>query len=81
MGATAFPDVGKGPLSSGCGTGGVIVTEVALAVAQVMVVVWPPLTVVGLAVNCVICGRTFCATCTVAVCGELFPPAPIATAV
>jgi hypothetical protein len=80
MGATAFPDVGK-LLSSGCSTDGVMVTAVAFAVAHVMVVLWPPLTVVGLAVNCVICGAAFCATCTVAVCGELLPPAPVATAV
>jgi hypothetical protein len=50
------PEVGSEPVSSVCGTGGAIVTDVALVVAQVMVVVWPPFTVVGLAVNSVICG-------------------------
>jgi hypothetical protein len=50
------PDVGSEPASLVCGIGGVIVTDVALVVAQVMVVVWPPFTVVGLAVNSVICG-------------------------
>jgi hypothetical protein len=50
------PEVGSEPVSSVCGTGGAIVTDVALVVAQVIVVVWPPFTVVGLAVNSVICG-------------------------
>ena len=50
------PEVGSEPVSSVWATGGVIVTDVALIVVQLMVVVWPPLTVVGLAVNSVICG-------------------------
>ena len=53
---TEDPEVGSEPVSLVCGTGGVIVTDVAFAVAQVMVVVWPPFTLVGLAVNTVICG-------------------------
>ena len=39
-----------------------MVTEVALVVAQVSVVVCPELTSAGVAVNCVICGGTFVAT-------------------
>lgn len=39
-------------------TAGAIVTDVALVVAQVMVVVWPAVTAVGLALNCVIWGVT-----------------------
>jgi Flp pilus assembly pilin Flp len=54
--------------------------EVALLVAQVSVVVCPALTAVGFAMNCVICGGTFAATCTVAVWGALLPPGPEATA-
>jgi hypothetical protein len=77
----ADPEVGKGPESSVCGTAGVIVIEVALVVVQVMVVVWPPFSSVGLAVNCVIWGGTGWATCTIAVCGELLTPDPVATAV
>ena len=50
------PEVGSEPVSSVWATGGVIVTDVALTVVQLMVVVCPPLTVVGLAVNSVICG-------------------------
>ena len=56
------PDVGSGPLSSIWLTGGLIVTDVAFVVAQVIVVVWPPLNAAGFAVNCVIWGRTACAT-------------------
>ncbi len=55
-GAMDDPDVGNGPESSGNGTVGVIVIEVALVVAQVSVVVCPLLTNIGLAVNAVICG-------------------------
>jgi hypothetical protein len=55
-GTTEDPELGSEPVSSVCGTGGVIVTDVAFVVAQVMVVVWPPFTLVGLAVNTVICG-------------------------
>src|SRR5215469_6230449 len=55
-GTTDEPDMGKGPESSGCGTAGVMVTEVAFVVAQVTVVVCPPPMVIGLAVNCVISG-------------------------
>jgi hypothetical protein len=50
------PEVGSEPVSSVWATGGVIVTDVALVVVQVIVVVWPPFTAVGLAVNAVICG-------------------------
>ncbi|PYX60582.1 MAG: hypothetical protein DMG76_02085 [Acidobacteria bacterium] len=50
------PEVGSEPVSSVWGTGGVIVTDVALVVIQVIVVVWPPFTAVGLAVNAMICG-------------------------
>jgi hypothetical protein len=74
------PEVGSGPESSVCGTGGLIVIEVALVVAHVMVVVCPLLIEVGLALNCVICGGTGCATDTIALCGALLPPAPVATA-
>ncbi len=35
----------------------------------------------GFALNCVTWGAAACATCTVTVCGELLPPAPVATAV
>jgi hypothetical protein len=41
---------------------GVMVTDVALVVAQVSVVVCPALTSVGFAVNEVICGGRFVAT-------------------
>jgi hypothetical protein len=50
------PEVGNEPVSSLCGTDGVMVTDVALVVVQLIVVVCPPFTVVGLAVNAVICG-------------------------
>ena len=56
IGTTEDPDVGSEPVSSVWATGGVIVTDVALVVVQVIVVVWPPFTAVGLAVNAVICG-------------------------
>ena len=55
-GTTEDPEVDSEPVSSVWGTGGVIVTDVALVVVQVIVVVWPPFTTVGLAVNAVICG-------------------------
>ena len=55
-GTIADPEVGSEPVSSACATDGVIVTDVALLVVQVIVVVWPPLTAVGLAVNAAICG-------------------------
>lgn len=79
IGVTEDPEVGSPFESSGIGTAGVIVTAVALVVAQVSVLVCPPLTVVGFAENCVICGGAD-VTCTVTVRGELFPPAPVATA-
>lgn len=50
-GTIEVPDVGSAPSSLGGGTAGVIVIEVALVVAQVSVVVSPPLTVVGVALN------------------------------
>lgn len=51
IGTTADPEGGAGPESSPSGMGGLNVTEVALVVTQVSVVVWPALTEVGLAVN------------------------------
>jgi len=56
MGTTADPDVGSGPESSPKGIAGLNVTEVALVVAHVSVVVCPALTEVGFAVSCVIVG-------------------------
>ena len=53
---TADPEVGSAAVPV-C-TEGAIVTDVALVVAQVMVVVVPAVTAVGLALNCVICGVT-----------------------
>jgi hypothetical protein len=50
-GTIADPEVDSAPVSSVAGTGGVIVTDVALVVVQVSVVVWPPFTTNGLAVN------------------------------
>jgi hypothetical protein len=50
------PEVGRVPVPSVVVTAGVIVTDVALVVVQVMVVVWPPFTTAGFAVNSVICG-------------------------
>jgi hypothetical protein len=50
------PEVGNEPVSLLCGTDGVMVTDVALVVVQLIVVVCPPFTVVGLAVNAVVCG-------------------------
>jgi hypothetical protein len=55
-GTIEVPELGSEPASSVWGTGGVIVTDVALVVVQLIVVVCPPFTVVGLAVNAVICG-------------------------
>jgi hypothetical protein len=51
MGTIDEPEVGSGPESSVCGTVGVIVIDVALVVAQVIVVVCPALTDVGFATN------------------------------
>lgn len=59
----------------------VIVTEVALLVVQLKVVAIPVVIDVGFAVNEVICGTAPVPTCTVAVCGALLPPAPVAVAV
>ena len=59
----------------------VMVTEVELVVCQLKVTLWPDPIDVGLAVNCVICGGAGGATVTFAVCGELVPPGPVATAV
>ena len=50
------PDVDREPVSSGWGTGGVMVTDVASLVVQVIVVVWPLFTAIGLAVNVPIWG-------------------------
>jgi len=79
-GTTADPEVGSAPVASLSAIAGVIVTEVALVVLQVSVVVCPLFTEVGLALNCVIVGGTGCATCTVVVCGFVLPPEPVATA-
>ena len=49
-------DVARTPVPSVVVTAGVIVTDVALVVAQVIVVVSPPFTVEGIAANCVITG-------------------------
>ena len=57
------PEVGSGPVSSGCGMAGVIVIEVALVVAHVSVVLCPVLTYVGFAVNCVTVGKAEPTTC------------------
>jgi len=65
-GTIAEPDAGSGPVSS-WRIDGEIVTDVAFVVAQVSVVVCPAFTAAGVAVNCVICGGTGCATCTFAV--------------
>ena len=61
-GTTAEPDVGSVMASSGIGMLGVIVTEVAFCVAHVRAVVWPLLTVLGLALNWVMVGVTACTT-------------------
>ena len=53
-GGFAVPEVGSVMPSSGGTTGGLMLTEVAFVVAQVMVVVCPALTEVGLAVKDVI---------------------------
>jgi len=65
-GTIAEPDVGSAPVSSWAIVGE-IVTEVALLVVHAIVVVCPEFTAGGVAVNCVICGGTGCATCTFAV--------------
>jgi len=80
-GATDDPDVGSPFESSGMGTAGVMVTAVALVVAQVSVVVCPPPTVAGVAVNCVITGAGDGPdpTRTLAVSVELVPLGPVAT--
>lgn len=62
MGVSDDPDVGNGPVSSCCVTGGVIVIEVAFVVVQLMVEGCPALTYIGFAVNDVTCGITGCAT-------------------
>jgi hypothetical protein len=80
-GVLTEPEVGRTPDSSVSEMDGVTETEVALVVVQVSVVDWPALTEVGLAVNCVICGGAAGPTVTFAVCGELEPPGPVATAV
>jgi len=80
-GVVTEPEVGRAPDSSVSVMDGVTETEVAFVVVQVSVVDWPALTEVGLAVNCVICGGAGAATVTFAVCGELVPPGPVATAV
>jgi len=64
IGTTADPEGGGGPWSSPSGIGGLNATEVAFVVTHVSVVVWPALTEVGLAVNCVICGGAAGPTCT-----------------
>ena len=79
-GVLTEPEGGMGPESSLSCTGGIMVTEVALVVTQVSVVICPALSEVGLAVNCVICGGATGATCTCIVCGALVPPGPVATA-
>ena len=79
-GGFAEPDVGSVIPSSGLNTGGLMLTEVALVVAQVTVAVWPALTDVGLTVKDVTCGGTGWATFTVTVCGEVDPELPLATA-
>ena len=80
-GVVTEPEVGRVPESSLSEMDGVTETEVALVVVHVSVVDWPALTEVGFAVNCVICGGAAAATVTFAVCGELVPPGPVATAV
>jgi hypothetical protein len=55
------PDVGSGPPPS-CKSDGVIVTDVALVVAHVIVVVCPAFNSAGVAVKVVICGGTGCTT-------------------
>lgn len=61
-GVSDDPEVGNGPVSSVWETAGVIVTEVALVVVQLIVDGCPALTNIGLAVNDVTCGWTGCAT-------------------
>ena len=80
-GGLAEPEVGSVIPSSGGTTGGLMLTEVALVVAQLMVVVCAALTEVGLAVKDVTCGGTGWATLTVIACGGvLVPELPVATA-
>ena len=79
-GGLAEPEVGSVMPSSGLNTGGLMLTEVALVVAQVTVVVWPALTDVGLTVKDVTCGGTGWATLTVTVCAGVDPELPFATA-
>jgi hypothetical protein len=79
-GGFAEPEVGSVIPSSVGATGGLIVTEVAFVVAQVIVVVWPAFTEVGLAVKVVTCGGTGWATLTVIVCAGVDPELPVATA-
>jgi len=80
-GGFAEPEVGSVMPSSGGTTCGLMLTEVALVVVQLMVVVCPALTEVGLAVKDVICGGTGWATFTVIVCGDVLDPElPVATA-
>ena len=81
-GTVAEPVVGRVTPSSGLKTGGVMFIEVALVVAQLMVVFCPPPISGGFAVKDVICGCTACATFTVTLCGDVAAPdAPVATAV
>lgn len=58
MGVSDDPEVANGPVSSVWATAGVIVTEVALVVVQLMVEGCPALTNIGLAVKAVTCGGT-----------------------
>ncbi len=67
-GGFAEPEVGSVTPSSGGSTAGLIVTEVAFVVAQVMVEVWPAFTDVGFAVKEVTWGGTDWATLTVMFC-------------
>jgi len=80
-GGFAEPEVGSVMPSSGGTTSGLMLTEVAFVVLQLMVVTWPALTEVGLTVKDVICGGTGWATLTVIVCGGVVAPElPLATA-
>ena len=80
-GGFAEPEAGRVTPSSGGSTAGLIVTEMAFVVAQVIVEVWPAFTDVGLAVKEVTWGGTGWATLTVMFCaGVLDPELPVATA-
>lgn len=79
-GGLAEPDVGRVMPSSELNTGGLMLTEVALVVAHVTVVVCPALTDVGLTVNVVTWGGTGWATFTVTICAGVDPELPFATA-